>query len=503
MKKLLLTFFLAGIFTCSFAQTPAGPSYQSLAVKLAHGEIGSSARFKAMGGAQLSLGADLSSISGNPAGLGFYRSSDLSITPEYYNTNSKNNWFNSSNKRNDNQFGLASIGGVFSQTFFDYRGKEKDKGFINLNMGIGYHKTQNFNRSFQLNGTNPQSSMSQYFAESANADLDNNRYLPNLLDSVAYFHAFIMDFDTVINGTDTSLRFIPISNGGNQQLQNMNIGGSQGEWNFSFGTNYGHKLFLGASLAFTSSNYNYTSDFTELGIEDTTYGLNSFSIHQEYDLTGSGVHLKVGAIYRPTDFIRLGFTGQTATYTDISEQFITRFSADFETGEDYYQNRNITYLFNYGLTTPGKIAGGAAFFFGKKGLISADVEFINYSKTEFTSDLNNVFFSSINNDLITDLQNVMNVRLGAELNVNFIQLRGGFAYYPSPVKPGAIAVNRDKMIYSAGAGFNFERFYLDMGLQYRTTESLFAPYVLSEISTPSTLVSSSTINSFVTIGIRF
>ena len=497
MKNTLFSFFFIGVTTLGFAQTPAGPSYQSLAVKLAHTEIGSSARFKAMGGAQMSLGADLSSISGNPAGLGFYRSSDLSITPEHYYTKSKNNWFNSSNEMNDRQLGLASIGGVFSQTFFDYRGKEKEKGFINLNMGIGYNKTQNFNRSFNIIGNNPQSSMAQYFSESANSDLDNNRVLPNLLDSVAYFHAFIIDFDTNAN------RFVPVSTGGNDQFQNMNIGGSQGEWNFSVGTNYGHKLFIGASLAFTSTYYNYTSDFTESGIVDTTYGLKSFSIHQEYDLAGSGVHFKVGAIYRPTDFIRLGFTGQTATYTDITEQFITRFSADFETGEDYFQNRNITYIFDYGLTTPGKVAGGAAFFFGKKGLISADVEFINYAKTNFTSDFSRAFFIPINNDLNTDLKNVMNVRLGAELNVKSVQLRGGFAYYPTPVKSSALAVNGDKMIYSAGAGFNFERFYLDMGFQYRTSESLFAPYVLTEVSTPSTIVSSSTINSFVTIGTRF
>ena len=39
------------------------------------------ARSMAMAGAFTSLGADLSSMSINPAGLGMYRHSDLSITP--------------------------------------------------------------------------------------------------------------------------------------------------------------------------------------------------------------------------------------------------------------------------------------------------------------------------------------------------------------------------------------------------------------------------------------
>src|ERR1044071_4135927 len=52
------------------------------------------ARFQAMGGVNTALGADLSSISGNPAGLGFYRKSDWSFTPSLNFTNNTSTFIN-------------------------------------------------------------------------------------------------------------------------------------------------------------------------------------------------------------------------------------------------------------------------------------------------------------------------------------------------------------------------------------------------------------------------
>src|SRR5512137_1600713 len=45
------------------------------------------ARFMSMGGAFTALGGDMSTLSQNPAGIGVFRSSEISITPQLYHIN--------------------------------------------------------------------------------------------------------------------------------------------------------------------------------------------------------------------------------------------------------------------------------------------------------------------------------------------------------------------------------------------------------------------------------
>ena len=85
---------VAAIATLGFSFAQA--QYVEDAFRFSNSTINGTARILGMGGAQTALGADLSSISGNPAGLGFYRSNDYSVSPTlrfnnlqvqlYYNT---------------------------------------------------------------------------------------------------------------------------------------------------------------------------------------------------------------------------------------------------------------------------------------------------------------------------------------------------------------------------------------------------------------------------------
>lgn len=49
-------------------------------------ELNGTARFVGMGGAMSSLGADLSTMSTNPAGIGMYRSHDVAVSFGFNNT---------------------------------------------------------------------------------------------------------------------------------------------------------------------------------------------------------------------------------------------------------------------------------------------------------------------------------------------------------------------------------------------------------------------------------
>ena len=77
-KKIILSLILSGsIIGFSYAQSVDD------AVTISKDDAPASARIKGMGNVQTALGGDISSINGNPAGLGFYSRSDINITMDY------------------------------------------------------------------------------------------------------------------------------------------------------------------------------------------------------------------------------------------------------------------------------------------------------------------------------------------------------------------------------------------------------------------------------------
>src|SRR5674536_391977 len=57
------------------------------ALRYSQSFYGGTARFMSMGGAFTALGGDISSLSQNPAGLGVFRSSEITLTPQLFHIN--------------------------------------------------------------------------------------------------------------------------------------------------------------------------------------------------------------------------------------------------------------------------------------------------------------------------------------------------------------------------------------------------------------------------------
>ena len=93
---------------------------------------GGTARFMSMGGAFTALGGDISSISQNPAGIGVFRSSEITLTPQLYHINTSSNFYGISNDYLYN-FNLNQAGIVNS-----FISNNKETGLISLNMGYSF-----------------------------------------------------------------------------------------------------------------------------------------------------------------------------------------------------------------------------------------------------------------------------------------------------------------------------------------------------------------------------
>ena len=100
------------------------------------GDLNGTARYIGMGGAMEALGADISTIGTNPAGLGLFRHSNISLSVGLVNQQEA--------KKFDN---LSKTNLSFDQAGFVWSDILGDESF--LNFSFNYHKSRNFDRILQ------------------------------------------------------------------------------------------------------------------------------------------------------------------------------------------------------------------------------------------------------------------------------------------------------------------------------------------------------------------
>ena len=130
---------VAGLTACGLTAT-AQTQYE--AARFSSSELNGTARFVGMGGAMGALGADISVIGTNPAGIGLFRGHDISTTFGFNSTKTSSDFAGS-------QMSDKRLRASFDQIGFVYSSKIGNRTKLRyLNFGFNYHKSRNFNRSF-------------------------------------------------------------------------------------------------------------------------------------------------------------------------------------------------------------------------------------------------------------------------------------------------------------------------------------------------------------------
>ena len=109
-------------------------------------DLNGTARFVGMGGAMSALGGDISVISSNPAGIGIFRSNDVSLSFGFNNTGTESMFNGTSMKEDKTRASLDQIGFVYTYKI----GNTTSLRYVNF--GFNYHKSKNFNRLFSMGG---------------------------------------------------------------------------------------------------------------------------------------------------------------------------------------------------------------------------------------------------------------------------------------------------------------------------------------------------------------
>ena len=105
MNFFKLSFLLSMILFCPFFSY-SQYGYYNDAIRFGQTFSGGSARIQSLGSINTSIGGDISSISGNPAGLGFFNSNAFSFTANSSFLNSSSLFNNETSKSSSNNLGF-------------------------------------------------------------------------------------------------------------------------------------------------------------------------------------------------------------------------------------------------------------------------------------------------------------------------------------------------------------------------------------------------------------
>lgn len=470
------------------------------------------ARSQGVGGAFGSVGADYSAAYLNPAGLGIYRRNEFNFSGAITGTTANSSYLGTSQYDSRTNFNIPTFGLVFSKVNTGLKGDATD-GIVNYNFAFGYTRTNNFQQNIYFDGYNTQSNISQFYVQQANglpysqvSDNNNNGQFYNMA-----WNTYLID--TAQNSsTYYSPYFQRVKNYSLLQSQSINRRGSSGEYNFNAAINIGNVVYLGAGLVLTNVHYESITTFKESDpnktVVDSVDGnmyYNSSSLKSNLTSEGSGVAGRFGVIVRPHDFVRIGFTAQTATRINFTDNYNYVMNSDINypgIGKQSVTSPDMTYT--YAVITPAKFSGSISLMHPDYGFISFDADMIDYTRGRLTST--DYSFGKENNTARSIYTQAYNYRIGGELKLQKIyRLRAGYNLSTSPYKAMTGFSNMDlsRQSYSLGAGYTNGQHFVDFAAVVTQYKEFSSPYVVNGGFTPTATIDQTMLNFVLTAGVKF
>ena len=475
MKRIRLT--ILAVFTLF-----SGLFAQNVDDALRYSQVfyGGTARFMSMGGAFTALGGDLSSLSQNPAGIGVFRASEISVTPQLNYINSEAGFHGNTSDYLYN-FNLGQAGFVSNIV-----SNKASTGLIKFNFGYSFNKTNNLYQSTLIQGINNTSSMADYWAGVG----EGTKYYDLSGPEGIAFDTYIID---TITGSGAMSYGTVFSNYGDnppsrygQSVQRLiSNEGFTGEHAISFGGNYSDRVYFGATFGISQLRYISQFQHTESANDPMISLFKNFNYLDYYEDRGTGYSFKLGAIVKPVESMRIGVAFHSPVWYHIDEYFFETISSNFTDGSRY-ESSNDPLRFEYALTTPFRVLGGIAFQIQKFALLSADYEFVDYSMAKFSQTGDGYNYAEKNSAINNSLKSASNFRVGGEFRFNKLYLRSGYSYYGKAFAQGEDNANQDYSSISGGIGFREKNFSIDFGYTHMSTSQIYLLYPLSDEFEPAT-----------------
>ena len=432
-------FFFALLDSMTALTATAQETYQD--TKLIGNDLNGTARYVGMGGAMEALGADISTMTSNPAGTGFFSRTQVSVTGGLV-------WQNGVESH-------SVSGGHKTNASFDQIGivaPLKFNGKPCINVGFNYHKSRNFDQILTASGALSMASQ-------------------NKLSAIKYdkvgewgWNAIDANYKKILEKTDDQgKKYMDYYNG-----QAFDFGQYQhgyiGVYDFNISGAVSNSFYLGVTAGLHDVNYRSSSTYFEQ-LEQNTNGASA----ERLKIDGTGVDVKVGAIFLPVD----GSPFRVGLYINSPVFYDLKLRGDAGSGFVQYSgnlsdNNSSAYIRNscnyeYKIYTPWKFGVSLGHTVGSYLALGATYEYSDYGSidnrvidgTYYDPWYGNAYDTSSSDDVMNahterTLKGVHTLKLGAEFKpLPTLALRAGYNWVSAVFDENGF---RDGSLESPGSG---------------------------------------------------
>lgn len=513
MKKILSIMTAAMLGTAVSAQE----TYDN--AQLATKDLNGTARYVGMGGAMEALGADLSTIGTNPAGIGMFRCGMVAGSFGF-NTLSDAKSFGNANKTNMS----------FDQAGFVYSMRSGRHSM--LNFGFNYTKSKNFDQILTAAGRLNNASQNKLSAmKNANGVYtlqDKNNGLVS--NSGAYSQADYLYSNVLFNHykepaenkpadpTNAGLKdgVIVYDNTGLPVYYNAtgydfgrSTTGYIGQYDFNVSGNSNDRFYWGFTVGIYDVHYNSSSLYSESLVDGNT-AIGDIAMNDERKITGTGFDVKAGLIFRPAEEspFRIGLYVHTPTWYDLTTRNYTVLNNNTNEAYGSTERGKSSESYDFKFYTPWRFGVSLGHTVGNYLALGATYEYADYTTNDIrVNDGGEVDYwgnyyetssrdEAMKQNIKNSLKGVHTVKVGMEFKPekNFA-VRLGYNYQSAMYnkngfKDGSLESYgtyyasttdytnwKDTHRFTAGVGYNYGKFSFDLAYQYSQTNGDFYPFM--------------------------
>ena len=489
MRMRFISMAALALFTMSAA---AQETYQS--ANLVTTDLNGTARYVGMGGAMEALGADISTMSTNPAGIGLFRRSVINMSAGLVTQTDADTHLSINGSYADFDGDKTKLS--FDQLGFVYSHRVGRRSY--LNFGFNYHKSRNFNQILNAVGGLYNASQNKLTAMKYDYLKHESSYVQNLAwNAVDANYSNMMAYDEDLDQYDFM--------NGTAYMFGQYQKGYIGEYDFNISGNINERVYLGLTIGVHDVNYRSDSYYTE----DLEGG--GFSEGLEYmKIDGTGFDLKLGAIFRPVEEspFRTGVYVNSPIFYDLKMDaghglYMTDNTNEAESWNDLYYDFKINTPWKFGVslghTVGNFLALGATYEYSDYSTIDNRIKDDGYWYDDWYGDYYYEASSSddvMNRHTENSLKGVHTLKLGLEVKpMPQFAIRAGYNFVlavfdedafrdgslPSPGVAYATSTNytnwKSTNRFTLGAGYLGKHFTVDLAYQYSATNGDFYPFM--------------------------
>ncbi|WP_293526760.1 hemin receptor [Prevotella sp.] len=511
MKKILSIMTAAMLGTAVSAQE----TYDN--AQLATKDLNGTARYVGMGGAMEALGADLSTIGTNPAGIGMFRRSMVAGS------------FGFNSQQDAKSFGNANKTNMsFDQAGFVYSMRSGRHSM--LNFGFNYTKSKNFDQILTAAGRLNNASQNKLSAmKNANGVYTlqdkNNGLVSNsgaysqadyLYSNVLFNHydannpndpnnATLTDKGVIVNKTTG----LPVYYNATGYDFGRSTTGYIGQYDFNVSGNSNDRFYWGFTVGIYDVHYNSSSLYSE-SLVDGDKAIGDVAMNDERKITGTGFDVKAGLIFRPAEEspFRIGLYVHTPTWYDLTTRNYTVLNNNTDKAYGSTERGKSSESYDFKFYTPWRFGVSLGHTVGNYLALGATYEYADYTTNDIrVNDGGEVDYwgnyyetssrdEAMKQNIKNSLKGVHTVKVGMEFKPekNFA-VRLGYNYQSAMYnkngfKDGSLESYgtyyasttdytnwKDTHRFTAGVGYNYGKFSFDLAYQYSQTNGDFYPFM--------------------------